>query len=197
MIRDWLPGAVRAPLWGDRARWGLVPNVDDPCWQRWQGIYVDFYEANQRTGVGTRINDAGYAVMREVDLAERRVLEVGPGDIRHAMFWRGRPGEMLLADVQGDMLRKGEARMSRAGVPVHTLQVERGAPLPLEDASVDVIVSFYSLEHLYPLEPYLADWQRVLRPGGCVVGAIPTEGGLAWGLGRYLTSRRWFKRYTE
>ena len=38
---------------------------------------------------------------------------------------------------------------------------------------------------------------RVLRPGGKIVGAIPAEGGLAWGLGRYLTSRRWLKNNTN
>jgi SAM-dependent methyltransferase len=61
---------------------------------------------------------------------------------------------------------------------------------------VDVVVSFYSLEHLYPLAPYLRELHRVLRPGGVLVGAIPAEGGLAWGLGRLVTSRRWLKRHT-
>ena len=58
------------------------------------------------------------------------------------------------------------------------------------------MVSFYSLEHLYPLEPYVAGILRVLKPGGVLIGAIPAEGGLGWGLGRYLTSRRWFKKHT-
>ena len=38
---------------------------------------------------------------------------------------------------------------------------------------------------------------RVLKPGGILVGAIPAEGGLGWGLGRALTSRRWFKKNTS
>jgi len=36
-----------------------------------------------------------------------------------------------------------------------------------------------------------------LKPGGKIIGAIPAEGGLAWGLGRYLTSRRWLKKNTN
>jgi SAM-dependent methyltransferase len=197
LIRHWLPPAWRAPLWGDRERWGLRPVVDDPCWQQWQQRTVDFYEANQRAGIGRRVNDAGYRVMAGVDLEARRVLEVGPGDIRHAAFWRGRPREVLLADVNRDMLHQGERRMQEAGVPVRAVLVRRGEPLPLDEGSIDVIVSFYSLEHLYPLGPYLDDWRRVLRPGGRLVGAIPAEGGLAWGLGRMLTSRRWLHAHTD
>ena len=29
------------------------------------------------------------------------------------------------------------------------------------------------------------------------MGAIPAEGGLGWGLGRFLTSRRWLKYHTS
>ena len=29
------------------------------------------------------------------------------------------------------------------------------------------------------------------------MGAIPLEGGLAWGAGRYLTSRRWLLKHTS
>jgi hypothetical protein len=42
----------------------------------------------------------------------------------------------------------------------------------------------------------LSDLVRVLKPGGILAGAIPTEGGLAWGAGRYLTSRRWLRKNT-
>ena len=58
------------------------------------------------------------------------------------------------------------------------------------------MLSFYSLEHMHPLGGYLDEYARILRPGGRIAGAIPTEGGLAWGLGRFLTSRRWIHRNT-
>lgn len=35
---------------------------------------------------------------------------------------------------------------------------------------------------------------RVVRPGGVISIAIPTEGGIAWNLGRFLTTRRSFAR---
>ena len=112
-------------------------------------------------------------------------------------FWRGRPSEYLLADIQPAMLEKAREKLEAAAVPSHSLLVRRGEPLPLADESVDVAVSFYSLEHIHPLRPYLDEILRVLRPGGSLIGAIPAEGGLAWGTGRMLTSRRWFKKHTS
>lgn len=193
MIRNWLPKPVARRLWGDRERWGLEVRRDDPSWVEWIEVTSHFYEANQREGVGIRINDAGYRVMADVDLAGKTVLEIGAGDIRHDRHWNGKqPAEYLLADVDAAMLDRSVQRLSEIGVLHRGLLMERGQALPLADASVDVIVSFYSMEHLYPLRPYLEEMRRVLKPGGALVGAIPAEGGLAWGLGRYLTSRRWF-----
>jgi SAM-dependent methyltransferase len=197
VIRSLLPHRLRVPLWGDRERWGLEVKETDPCWKEWERTYLDFYAANQREGVGTKVNDAGYRVMAEIDLSGKRVLEIGPGDIRHIAFWRGRPGEYLLADIQAGMLDKAERKLADAGVPFRSLLVRRGERLPLEDAAVDVVVSFYSLEHIYPLDPFLKEVDRVLSPGGVLIGAIPAEGGLAWGGGRLLTSRRWFRKHTS
>jgi hypothetical protein len=37
---------------------------------------------------------------------------------------------------------------------------------------------------------------RVLKKEGKIIGAIPGEGGLTWGAGRFVTSRRWLKKNT-
>lgn len=196
-MRRFLPHFLRARLWGDRERWGLIVDEKDPCWQEWLDTYAAFYIANQREGIGTRVNDAGYRVMSAIDLSGKRVLEIGAGDIRHMPYWCGDPAEYLLADVSTDMMDFARQRLTEAGVVHRTLNVERNRPLPIDDASVDIIVSFYSLEHLYPLRPYLDEMYRVLKPGGSLIGAIPAEGGLAWGGGRMITSRRWFKKNTR
>ena len=154
-IRQILPPFLRTRLWGDRNRWGLIVDENDPCWKEWVDTYSDFYISNQRRGIGTRVNDAGYRVMSAIDLGCKRVLEIGAGDIRHMSHWCGQPAEYLLADVSADMMEFARERLKDAGVPHKCMPVERNQPLEIDDASVDVIISFYSLEHLYPLRPYL------------------------------------------
>ena len=196
-LRNFLPKSLSIPLWGNRELWGLQINEADPCWQEWLKSYGDFYKENQRTGVGTKINDAGYSVMSQIDLTDKTVLEIGPGDIRHIQYWRGLPRDYFIADVSQLMMQQAQNRLKNKGVNYHSIMLERLQNLPIPSNSIDVIISFYSLEHLYPLTSYLTDMHRVLKPGGTMIGAIPTEGGFAWGLGQMLTSRRWFKKNTS
>jgi SAM-dependent methyltransferase/glycosyltransferase involved in cell wall biosynthesis len=55
------------------------------------------------------------------------------------------------------------------------LSFRRGAAeqLPLVDASVDVVVSFETLEHLYDHEQFLAEIRRVLRNPGLLILSTP------------------------
>lgn len=196
LIRKWLPRFVRVPLWGDRERWGLCVRPDDPSWREWEQTMMSFYIENQREGLGVRVNDAGYAVMKHADIAGKTVLEIGPGDIRHHKYWNGSPKEYWLADIEPSMLETAQNKLTDLGVSHRSILLARDDSLPLGDGSVDFVISFYSLEHIYPLQPYLCELHRVLKPGGTLIGAVPAEGGLAWGLGRFLTSRRWFRRNT-
>jgi SAM-dependent methyltransferase len=196
-IRNWLPSALRILLWGNRERWGLKVNAEDICWKEWQKTYATFYAENQRAGIGTKINDAGYRVMSAIDLTGKQVLEIGAGDIRHLQYLKGMPSEYMLADISSEMMAFAQQKLTDKTIAHRSILLQRNEPLPLADESIDVIVSFYSLEHLYPLSPYLQDMHRVLKPGGILIGAIPAEGGLAWGAGRALTSRRWFKKNTQ
>lgn len=193
-----LPPCLSAPLFGDRRRYGLTVQRDDPCWREWERIMPRVYDATQRVSVGAVVNGAGYDVMEGVDFDGRTVLEMGPADVPHLDRWRGIPAEYVIADIRQDLLDRAAERLRAAGIPCRERLIEdrsRGQ-LPFGAGTFDAVVSFYSLEHLYPLSGYLDEILRVLRPGGVLVGAIPCEGGLAWGLGRYVTNRRWMKRHT-
>ncbi len=194
-----LPRVLSGPLFGDRAKFGLVVQGEDPCWQEWQGTYLDFYFSTQKRSIGKVVNDAGYTVMSLIDLTGKQVLEVGPGDINHIDRWRGTPARYVIADIQQAMLDLSSQKLSARGIPHEGRLLERAdrGVLPFEDDEFDVVVSFYSIEHLYPLLPYVDGMLRVIKPGGLLIGAIPAEGGLGWGLGRLLTTRRWLKKNTN
>lgn len=193
-----LPRRVAVPLFGDRERFGLTVVADDPHWIEWEETYLAFYYANQKRSIGKFVNDAGYTVMTRLSLDGLRVLEIGPGDLSHMRFWRGKPRQYIIADVQREMLDRSARELERHYVAHDCILLQRGADAlgVFADSEFDAIVSFYSLEHLYPLGPFVEQLVRILKPGGRLIGAIPAEGGLAWGCGRLLTSRRWLKRNT-
>ncbi|MEO7369476.1 MAG: class I SAM-dependent methyltransferase, partial [Ilumatobacteraceae bacterium] len=164
LARRIAPSTWRTALWGDRDRWGRVADRNDPMWHEWEATYGEFYEVSQRQGVGRWVNEAGYRVLSQVDLRNRVVLEIGPGEILHSAHWNGRPAHVHLVDVNEKMAMRGAAVLDRLDVAhdVHLLGDDHR--LPLADGSVDVVVSFYSLEHIWPLRPTLAEITRVLAP---------------------------------
>ena len=195
-----LPRFIAIPLFGDRTRFGLTIQYDDQSWQEWQKIVLKYYDSTQKQSViGDTINKAGYRIMTHLALDGLRVLEIGPGDLNHFSIWKGLPQEFVMVDVQQIMLDRAVKKLSGTRVNYRSVVISRenqGA-LPFESNEFDLIISFYSLEHLYPLQSHLNNILRVLKIGGRLVGTILCEGGLAWGIGRYLTSRRWFLKNTN
>jgi SAM-dependent methyltransferase len=193
-----LPPCLQRPLFGDRAQFGLMPNETDPCWTEWQKRYLDFYLSTQKTGLGKYINDLGYRVLSDIDLSNKVICEIGPGTIPHLRFWQGKPARYIAVDIDEQFIHATRDKVQQAvGCDFKGVKISRDHyQLDLPDQSIDILLSFYSFEHLYPLESYLREYRRVLKPNGLIVGAVPNEGGFLWGLGRFLTSRRWIHRHT-
>lgn len=196
-IRDFTPNYFSKILWGNRAKWGKTINYSDVDWVAWGKTYINFYTSNQRAGVGKLVNEMGYKVMSHANLENLTVLEIGAGDVQHLRYVEGRPSEYIVADVSAEMLETARRKLNSASLNSREILLKRGEKLPVSDNSIDIVISFYALEHIHPLQPYLQEIYRVLKPGGMLIGAIPAEGGLAWGLGRAITTRRWFKRNTN
>lgn len=198
VLRPFLPRLLSVPLFGDREAFGQVPDKEDPVWLEWEALWPQFYVSTQRDLTGQVVLGSGYRVSAQIELSGKRVLEVGPGDLQHATYWNGKPAEVVLIDRRQEALDMAKERLSSIGVPYREVIIEDADLLKagVEESSIDVIFSFYSLEHLHPLDEYVSHLLAVLRPGGLLVGAVPCEGGLAWGLGRYLTTRRYLLRKT-
>ena len=54
---------------------------------------------------------------------------------------------------------------------------EVGSPLPLDDASVDLVVSRFAFEHIVNPEHVAAELARVVKPGGWVCATTPNKWG--------------------
>jgi len=193
-----LPAPISNRLFGNRERFGKTPDLEDPSWREWLERDYEFYTANQRGTVGAAVNRAGYAIMAKSAIEGRDVLEIGPGSIDHVRYWTGKPRHWTNFDIRPDMLEVAGRVVEATGAAHREVLASPGdARLPFADGSFDVVVSFFALEHIHPLDDHLAEIERVLKPGGRLVGGIPCEGGLAWGAGRRLTSWRWLLKHTD
>ena len=91
-------------------------------------------------------------------------LDAACGTGRFAEFLARRGHEVIGVDSSPDMLAHARRRVPEA--EFHVAGLDR---LPLPDDCVDVIVCALALEHVPGLDPVLAEFARVLRPGGDLV----------------------------
>jgi SAM-dependent methyltransferase len=102
--------------------------------------------------------------------AGRVVLEAGFGEGY---------GADLLADVAAHVVGVDYDKSAVAHVRARYPRVEviQGnlADLPLPDGSVDVVVNFQVIEHLWDQPQFVAECRRVLRPGGLLMMSTPNR----------------------
>ena len=103
---------------------------------------------------------AEYLASREPGVA----LDAACGTGRFAEFLARRGHRVIGVDSSPDMLAHAQQRVPEA--EFHVGELDR---LPLPDDCVDVIVCALALEHVPRLDPVLAEFARVLRPGGDLV----------------------------
>jgi len=196
MLRHYLPSLLRRELFGDREKYGKRAWEGDPDWETWQREYLSINKLVQHShGYQHRINDSGYKVLSSFNFDDKRLLEIGAGSGYHIERLRGTPKHFTCIDVCKEFFPVMERVCQKSKIPFSSHTVGAYKPeIPLDSASCDFVLSFYSMEHLHPIDEWLGELFRVLKPGGYLIGAIPAEGGLAWGMGRWLTSKRIIKR---
>lgn len=91
-------------------------------------------------------------------------LDAACGTGRHATRLAGLGHRVVGVDGNAAMLE-----VARAKVPDADLRQGRLDDLPVDDASVDLVVCSLALTHVPELAPVLAEFARVVRPGGAVV----------------------------
>lgn len=83
-------------------------------------------------------------------------------------------------DYTNDMetvFKKAEQKLCGEKMPVDI--VAEGDVLPLDDESVDYVISSHVLEHFFDPIKAIKEWLRVVRPSGCVFMIVPRKDAIA------------------
>jgi SAM-dependent methyltransferase len=102
---------------------------------------------------------------RVIGAAEGRVLEIGVGSGLNLPLYGAAVRSVIGVDPSPALLRMAGARTGTARVPVTLLEASAEA-LPLDDRSVDTVVTTWTLCSIADAPRALAELRRVLRPGG-------------------------------
>ena len=199
MLNKYISYPIYSRLWGDRKRFGLQPDITDSEWKIWiKKGYTDFYQNTQQKGIGDWVCKLAYPVISKIDFNQKKIFEIGPGLIRHLKYICSKPQIYTICDAEEKCLTMSQKILDNAEISNDTILLDSNCEinLPYTDGYYDIIIAFNILEHLYPLDEYLIEFLRILKVGGQLVGGVPCEGGLAWGMGRFFTTRRYVhKKY--
>jgi SAM-dependent methyltransferase len=110
--------------------------------------------------------DLDEPVVREIvdALPVGTALDAACGTGRYAEFLVARGHQVIGVDSSPDMLARAGGRVPAAEFRLGDLH-----QLPVADATQDLVVCTLALTHVPALHPVLAEFARVLRPGGHVV----------------------------
>jgi len=119
-----------------------------------------------------------YGRIRALAAPGMRVLDYGAGRgawyeddpstyRRDQRLLRGAVAEVVGCDIDEAVL--GNRAVDRAFV------MQPDGPLPLEDASVDIVIADYVLEHINDPATLAAELVRILKPGGWICARTPTK----------------------
>ncbi len=169
-----------------RARYAGV-TANDPDVRRFLELSNSF-QLDVYGGIAGWIQDEGHRWIA-ARTGGGRVLEIGFGAGRHSLFFGGDRSNYFASEYSA-VHTQSDAWQSVKG---RCLRCDARA-LPFAKGSFDTAISVYNLEHIEDLQGVFREVSRVLKPDGRFLVALPCEGGLAWNLGRELTTRRFFRR---
>lgn len=144
----------------------------------------------------TAENSAGYLLPHL--RPGQRLLDVGcgPGTITLDLAAIVAPGEVIGLDAAADVVATAEASRRERGVEGVRFAVGDAYALDLPDASVDVVHAHQVLQHLRDPVAALAEWRRVLAPGGVLAARDSDYASFFWAP-RDPVLDRWMELYHQ
>ena len=133
-----------------------------------QETYLHGYEEWTRRWMETRTAERELGFLTPHLSAGKSVIDCGcgPGSITVGLAEAVAPGEVLGIDIEPRQLEIAIATAARRGISNVRFEQASIYELPAPDASFDVAVAHFVIEHTSDPSRALREMRRVLRPGG-------------------------------
>lgn len=157
-----MTAARKSKLYWNRAA------TTDPAWYTATGFHS---ESQQFFESGTRDVDHLLEIFGVQVGKDSTLLELGSGIGRMTRRLSERAGRVIASDVSPLMLQRAKQNLSSLD-SISFLELEGDGSIPLESASLDVVFSYITMQHVIDpsaQEQYFSEALRVIRPGGWVV----------------------------
>jgi ubiquinone/menaquinone biosynthesis C-methylase UbiE len=120
---------------------------------------------------------------RVISAAEGRILEVGVGSGLNLPFYSEKADHVFALDPSPRLLDRARKEAGRARCPVDLLEGSAEA-IPLQDHSVDTVVTTWTLCTIPAVSAALGEMRRVLKPAGRLLfvehGLAPEDSVRRW-----------------
>ena len=175
----------------DKVRKRIKPH---PNYEEYESKWVSLYNTlNYGSSLSSRLLHRSHVLAEKKFESKqhlRRVLEVGAGTGAHLECVRHAFDEYVITDLRYDMLERAKSQYAGRFTNRVSFKQENAAKLSFEDGRFDRLIAIHVLEHLSDPHMVLAEWARVVSPGGIVTIVLPCDPGLLWRMGRYFGPRR-------
>lgn len=123
--------------------------------------WAETYDVNSN-----QTRDLAAHALRQMNLevAGRRVVEVGCGTGRNTAWLAEQAAELVGLDFSPEMLARAKERVKSSNV--RFVEHDARAPWPRESSSAELVVAMLILEHVEQLQAVFAQAARVLTRGG-------------------------------
>ncbi len=109
------------------------------------------------------------------------IVDFGCGPGYYTLEAAKRAKQVIAVDISTDMLNKAEKKIRKAGVKNVQFLQSNGSKIQLEAGSVDVVFLITVYHEVAESEAALAEFRRILKPGGMLIIAEVVRRGLLSG----------------
>ncbi len=173
----------------EHAAHGVEIEAGTPAWSEWVKDYYRDVETYDWVDVADNLRGLEAFFHRNRARVVRRMVAkyATPGaPILDAGCGTGLNLRHLPAGSTGIDINPRNVALLRQRLPDHTIVEGDVEALPFADASFGTVLCTEVIEHIPDPAAALAEYQRVLRPGGVVIGSVPARSAI-WKL-RFLSS---------